>query len=577
MNRRLCAPAICALAIWLSGSWSVRAAPVRDAAAGDLPRVRALLAADPSKVNLRGGFGNTPLMLAAEKGSGEVVNFLLEQGAVADAKADNGFTPLMFAAMGGHAELVKLFLDKGAAIEGKHQLGVTPLMWAAQHGHIDVVRLLLARGAAVDGPNDHGQGALMRAAIKGHADVVAALLERGAAIEARDRLGKTPLLRAAEEGHADVVAVLLEKGAAIDSKDTHGDTPLAAAAQAGRIDTVGFLLERGAATASKKGDSDTPLMIAARHLQMDAVPRIQVAGQSASVPPLAGPISILSGDRDGRALVVAVSGKRPVILSEGKPKKLKPDADFAFERAKEYAPGRVEIRHIRSENTRIQITDIPGGRVVGGGDTGTYISAEIVPAISYRNCYVVIGVPGPFAKPREPGDHAITVIFRDLGRLEAGVTKVVMVDLDSDQVSYFAAPHFLVFANGLEIESNQTEADASFVRRMDLEAHRKRLVAYFGDHRAEDCPLQNCLSLAPVLPPEVAPETLPATVEVCCAISSGGLVETVELPPGVPAPAAREIVRAVSGWLFLPPLRHGIPERTRTNLPIALRQDSTAR
>ena len=74
-----------------------------------------MLAADPSKVNLRGGFGNTPLMLAAEKGSGEVVNFLLEQGAVADAKADNGFTPLMFAAMGGHAELVKLFLDKGAA------------------------------------------------------------------------------------------------------------------------------------------------------------------------------------------------------------------------------------------------------------------------------------------------------------------------------------------------------------------------------------------------------------------------------------------------------------------------------
>ena len=68
--------------------------------------------ADP---NLATGTGATPLMLAAASGNTEAVRFLLERGAVVDAKESlRGETALMFAAAYDRAEVVDLLVSHGA-------------------------------------------------------------------------------------------------------------------------------------------------------------------------------------------------------------------------------------------------------------------------------------------------------------------------------------------------------------------------------------------------------------------------------------------------------------------------------
>jgi ankyrin repeat protein len=76
-----------------------------------------------------------------------VVKLLLEKGADLEAKSPNGQTPLLLATEKGHEAVVKLLLEKGADLEAKDKDSRTPLLWAAVNGHEAAVKLLLEKGA----------------------------------------------------------------------------------------------------------------------------------------------------------------------------------------------------------------------------------------------------------------------------------------------------------------------------------------------------------------------------------------------------------------------------------------------
>ena len=101
-------------------------------------------------------------------------------------------------------------------------------------------------------------------------------------------------------------------------------------------------------------------------------------------------------------------------------------------------------------------------------------------------------------------------------------------------------------------------------------------MTYFSENRTGDAPVQNYFTIPPVLPREILLDTLPAKIEATCTISCSGLVESVDLPRDLPAPAAQEIVRAVSGLLFLPKMEKGLPQATTIQIPISLREESPA-
>lgn len=89
---------------------------LRDAAgSGDLDGARAALAAG-ANIDARAEYGDTALNLACEHGRGEMVAFLLSEGADIENLGGADKTPIMNAAFAGHVAVVRQLLAAGAKI-----------------------------------------------------------------------------------------------------------------------------------------------------------------------------------------------------------------------------------------------------------------------------------------------------------------------------------------------------------------------------------------------------------------------------------------------------------------------------
>lgn len=162
-----------------------------------IPIFKALLARDPSIINMRFDMRGTPLIIACQsKQNVEYLRLLLEAGADPNMDPDTSIYPLA---------LVALFYDDPAAIDVLLQHGARP----------------------------KGTGALAYAAMKGKEAMVLRLLEGGArpeieadAARARYHAMPSPLHVAVSHGHDSIVKLLLRHGADPDVTDFRGLTAL---------------------------------------------------------------------------------------------------------------------------------------------------------------------------------------------------------------------------------------------------------------------------------------------------------------------------------------------------------------
>ncbi len=93
-------------------------------------------------VNARTPEKATPLMAAAVHNNPNVVDFLLDQGAMIDAVDRDGYSALMIAASKGRVDVVKVLLARGANVNLLDNNGMTALMWAEKKGNDGIARLL---------------------------------------------------------------------------------------------------------------------------------------------------------------------------------------------------------------------------------------------------------------------------------------------------------------------------------------------------------------------------------------------------------------------------------------------------
>ena len=105
------------------------------------PVVQALLARK-AEVNRPGW---TALHYAATAGANEIVQLLLDHYAYIDAESPNKTTPIMMAARGGHILTVKLLLDEGADATLKNEQGMTAIDLAKKFDHKDIAEGLAWR------------------------------------------------------------------------------------------------------------------------------------------------------------------------------------------------------------------------------------------------------------------------------------------------------------------------------------------------------------------------------------------------------------------------------------------------
>jgi ankyrin repeat protein len=141
------------------------------AAAGDVERLRGLLAGDAAQAHARSGDGWTPLHLAAFFGRREAVELLLAHGAsvAAVSGGPERNRPLNAALAGAcDAGLVRALVAAGADVNATGAGGWTPLHIAASRGQGELVRFLVGKGASANARAEDGTTPADIAAARGY-------------------------------------------------------------------------------------------------------------------------------------------------------------------------------------------------------------------------------------------------------------------------------------------------------------------------------------------------------------------------------------------------------------------------
>jgi hypothetical protein len=122
----------------------------------DFPIAEILLMCGVS-VDIRGIRGRTPLHDTIGNSDADVVRFLLEHGADANAQQDDLSTPLHLAVRNSQehsVDLAKLLLERGADPHARDKDYATPWLLARYHGRLDIARVLLYHDAKAPTEND---------------------------------------------------------------------------------------------------------------------------------------------------------------------------------------------------------------------------------------------------------------------------------------------------------------------------------------------------------------------------------------------------------------------------------------
>ncbi|XP_062974220.1 CARD- and ANK-domain containing inflammasome adapter protein-like [Elgaria multicarinata webbii] len=273
-----------------------------------------------AKLEVKDKGGRTPLHRAAEKGHDKAVKMLLQAGANIYSLDQEGKSPLHLASQNHHAhilksilkeearryknrhnflhmavlrddsDLVQILLKNGALVDAKDEKGQTALGYAVSHGFEKTVEVLLEGGANIDSSiidaafNSNNQSlfrlllqyskgfspdtmvsALFKAIQKDLHGIVAALIERGTDINATNEMQYTPLLVACEQGKTESAKVLIEKGANLKDKTPNSNSALHLAVQAGAFSITKMLLHKGMDPNVTGQGGQTPLYVAALH------------------------------------------------------------------------------------------------------------------------------------------------------------------------------------------------------------------------------------------------------------------------------------------------------------------------
>ncbi len=137
--------------------------------------VAVLMKSKDVNVNALNNVGESPLMMAALKGSLEWAQKIVQRGAEVNK---SGWTPLHYAATGPQPKVVSFLLDKGSLIDAESPNGTTPLMMAARYGEEASVRVLTARQADGRKKNQQGLDAAAFARLAGRAELAKLLEQR---------------------------------------------------------------------------------------------------------------------------------------------------------------------------------------------------------------------------------------------------------------------------------------------------------------------------------------------------------------------------------------------------------------
>lgn len=185
---------------------------------GDVAQI-AKLAAAKSDVNVRDGFGRTPLHVATFAKQREAIRALVAAGADPGLLENDRYDAVTIAAVADDEETLRVLLSLGASAKlVTSRYDGTALIAAAHLGHDGVVKQLIAAKAPLDHVNNLHWTALIESIVLGnggprHVETLRALVGASANTQLADRQGTTPLALARGRGYGEMVRILEQAGA----------------------------------------------------------------------------------------------------------------------------------------------------------------------------------------------------------------------------------------------------------------------------------------------------------------------------------------------------------------------------
>lgn len=213
--------------------------------AGDLDRVKAILAEEPNALTAPDENGYSPLHKASYSGQLELARWLITQGADVNAVSNAHSTPLHGAAFYGHPEVVRLLLEAGTDPSTANDYGWIPLLAAAGGLKWDVVDILIENGSSITTVNVDSNSIGHYAAIGNNPEMLDRWLEAGGDLDQPNARGQTPLYFAVQGGSVELTLDLMNRGASASPMEDSWTAPIIAAIQGEHPGLLGVLLERG--------------------------------------------------------------------------------------------------------------------------------------------------------------------------------------------------------------------------------------------------------------------------------------------------------------------------------------------
>eukprot|EP01125_Pyxidicula_operculata_P012625 TRINITY_DN4150_c1_g1_i1.p1 TRINITY_DN4150_c1_g1~~TRINITY_DN4150_c1_g1_i1.p1 ORF type:complete len:2406 (+),score=580.76 TRINITY_DN4150_c1_g1_i1:18-7235(+) len=201
---------------------------------GDTEKLKKFFVLEPSCTRYTDENGRTPLHIAAESGTTEVLQCLIEYSKqrtkalmkdnrykldplVIDlnAKDQFGWTPLHCAAKSFAFSAVEILVNYGCNVNALTSTDVTPLAYISTYSGSDwnqlkkAVETLVDNGADINCCNNFLETPLHLASFKGNVNLIEYLLDNGANVHLTNSSGETALHYASQGGHIGVIEILL--------------------------------------------------------------------------------------------------------------------------------------------------------------------------------------------------------------------------------------------------------------------------------------------------------------------------------------------------------------------------------
>lgn len=202
----------------------------------DSPEIVAALLKAGADINA-GGFGDSPLMRAVERGNKPIVQLLLEQKPDLTRGTKRRGNALTVAVQGGDAGIVKMLIAAGADVNakvGRGRRARTAISIAKRKGNDEIIGILTSAGAK-EPRVVYSAGQVVEMARNASTSFRLTELKEALASGADPNAvstvgGESALMAAAKEGNDEAVQLLLKAGANPNFRDKDGETALHKAA-----------------------------------------------------------------------------------------------------------------------------------------------------------------------------------------------------------------------------------------------------------------------------------------------------------------------------------------------------------